>query len=375
MTDLRNTDNENVFFEVIAQALSKAQDDAKANKSVLLKLSTKDIAALRREDAHRLSSQQFSKLAELVLECDPNMRFMHQVAAAVVNHSKANMAEALIEEVARLITVWFTNAEAAQKQTIFFSLMGGVNKVKSPQRFIDILDSQVKMRCKVLSEREAGNPGDDQKTSPIYDESSLLKNLRAIGLQWLLVKGLCSGELIIDYLISQNSVDIEITPEKLNQLGLYLTENTVPNRNVNLLALLKHLKLQQEAQQSAHSLEVARRTQAEKAVLSEQQKLSESKAQNAALSEKVAELEAALSAMQQQLEEQQALGKAERVHLKDDHGKIKYKTLNRLQDDVLPLLEKTTHALDKEVPKVHVAMHQLELITEEVAGMIEWLKK
>ena len=63
MTDLRNTDNENVFFEVIAQALSKAQDDAKANKSVLLKLSTKDIAALRRFAKNRCRPASGNQIA------------------------------------------------------------------------------------------------------------------------------------------------------------------------------------------------------------------------------------------------------------------------------------------------------------------------
>jgi chromosome segregation ATPase len=248
-----------------------------------------------------------------------------------------------------------------------------VAESKSVSRFVDLLDNQIKMRLKNINEIDS----DDNlaAASNKHDEKQLLVNARSIGLTWLILKGLVDIDKVIDYLIERNSHDNEATSIELTKLGLFVVESALPKRDHKVFSLVKLLKVQQAKLQTSLNLETSQREQLEKELNTEQKKYAAQKNENTALNKKVSALEASLAELNQTLDQQQALGKAERVHLKDDHGKAKYKTLNTLEEDVIPLLEKTCHALNKDVPKVHIATHQLELVTEEIEGLIKWLKK
>jgi hypothetical protein len=374
MNEIKKKENNTTLIEILLDVLAKAEEGVTKDKNPPVKLVSKDVAALKKIEKHiSLTNDQFKDLAELLLKHDPNMRFMQQVANAVAHHTKAGMSAALIEDCARLFSAWVTNIELAQKRSIFLSIFEDVGENKSVSRFVDLLDNQIKMRLKNLNEIDS----DDNlaAASNRLDEKQLLVNARSIGLTWLILKGLVDIDKVIDYLIELNSHDIEVTSIELTKLGLFVVESALPKRDHKVFSLVKLLKVRQAKLQTSLNLETSQRGQLEKELNIEQKKNADQRNENTALHEKVSALEASFAQLNQTLDQQQALGKAERVHLKDDHGKAKYKTLNTLEEDVIPLLEKTGHALNKDVPKVHIATHQLELITEEIEGLIKWLKK
>ena len=67
--------------------------------------------------------------------------------------------------------------------------------------------------------------------------------------------------------------------------------------------------------------------------------------------------------------------KAERVHLKDDTGKVKSKAINLLEEDVLPTLKTSLKGLKKDEPKVGFAVDKLDLVIEDIEGALQWFKK
>ena len=81
-----------------------------------------------------------------------------------------------------------------------------------------------------------------------------------------------------------------------------------------------------------------------------------------------------LSLKEQHSESEQSL-KAQKVHLKDDTSKAKAKALNFLEEEVLSTLENSYKALDREAPKVHVALHNLDVMIERVEEELRWFKK
>jgi hypothetical protein len=67
--------------------------------------------------------------------------------------------------------------------------------------------------------------------------------------------------------------------------------------------------------------------------------------------------------------------KAERVHLKDDTGKVKSKAINLLEEDVLPTLKTSLKGLKKDEPKVSFAVDKLDLVIEDIEGALQWFKR
>lgn len=376
MNDINKKEEAFSLFDALHRPLAKMEEKLEQEKRLPPKLASKDLAALKKLEKHKpLSSDQCCNLVELLVKHDPNLKLLQQTATAVSNHPKAGVSAALIEDCARVIHVYLTNDGLAQKPPLFLSIWESTGQSNSISRFVDLLDNQIKLSLKGLSEKTVEEKHCLPSSSQFYEEQQLFGNIRSGGLIWLIVKGLADIDKLIDYLIEQNTYDIEIAPTELTKLGLFVTESALPKRDSKFFMLMKHLKLKQDQLQKSKNLEITRRTQIEKELDLEQKKVAERERENSALNEKISSLESSLNELNQKLDKQHSLGQAERVHLKDDHGKAKYKTLNTLEEDVLPLIEKTNHALHKDVPKVHIATHQLELITDEIKGLIKWLKK
>ncbi|WP_345887016.1 hypothetical protein [Shewanella algae] len=113
-----------------------------------------------------------------------------------------------------------------------------------------------------------------------------------------------------------------------------------------------------------------------------QRELTTLSAQNRELQSHVVDLQSQLDDLKQQLDkekmlahEQQLDEKAERVHLRDDVGKAKAKAYNLLHEEVVMPLQLSLKALQREVPKVANAEHQIELVLESIEREIEWFKK
>lgn len=362
------------FFEVLTNALSRTKEAAEKEKSLPNKLTAKESSAIKRIDTDSaLSDSQFLLLAQQVSTLDPNLRLMQQVASVATNHSNEKIRSSLIEDCAKLVSVWWMGVDLAQKRSIFLSVWEKLSST-SLQSFIELLEGQYEARCRKSSD-DAAQDADDSKLTASVDHVELLANIKFVALHWLLIKGLVEATEVVDFLIGQHCQELDVLPKDLQKLSLFVIENVQHERDPKLLKLLKYMLNQQTELQRAKNVEISKRSYVEKELLSEKQKNAQHDQQNAELQKKVLTLQASIDELNKQLEQQQALGKAERVHLKDDHGKIKHKTLNTLEEQVMPLLEMTSHALNKDVPKVHVATHKLEQITEEIEGIIKWLKK
>lgn len=79
-----------------------------------------------------------------------------------------------------------------------------------------------------------------------------------------------------------------------------------------------------------------------------------------ALELRIAELEAEVAALKDQLE----IEKAERVHFRDDVNKAKVLAHNLIVDDLMPDLKLCLKALRRDEPKVFVAAHRIDLILD-----------
>lgn len=373
-TKSKDKDQIESFFDVLTNALSRIKEAAVKEKSLPNKLTAKEGSAIKRIESHSLlSDNQFLSLAQQIDTLDPNLRLMQQVASVAANHSKDVVRASLIEDCSRLVSVWWTGVELAQKRSIFLSIWDKLSS-KSLQSFFDLLQGQFDSRCRQLSD-DSAEGSDDTKLTPSFDQKELLENIKFVAIHWLLVKGLVEAAEVVDFLIEKNCQDLDLQPSDLQKLSIFVIENVHHEREPKLLKLLKYMLTQQAELQRTKNIELSKRSYVEKELLAEKQKNAQYDVKNAELREKVLKLQSSLDELNKQLEHQQALGKAERVHLKDDHGKVKHKTLNTLEEQVMPLLEMTSHALNKEVPKVHVATHKLEQITDEIEGIIKWLKK
>ncbi len=66
---------------------------------------------------------------------------------------------------------------------------------------------------------------------------------------------------------------------------------------------------------------------------------------------------------------------ATRVHLRDDAGQAKARANTLLSEDIAPQIELALKALNRDTPKVEVAIHQIELALESIDKGLPWFSK
>ncbi|TMO30742.1 hypothetical protein CWC28_02635 [Pseudoalteromonas sp. S4492] len=203
---------------------------------------------------------------------------------------------------------------------------------------------------------------------------SLRYNVLAIAALWSVSLGKTTQTKAIDTLSNIFTAEID---EKSPSLSIesFLAGHINSSSKKELGALIaRSLKTQQDAQddkRKAQEQSQYYKKQLDKALADTQSlnlKLSDS-------NKKIEELQSQLQKLQETIESKEQLGKAERVHLKDDTGKVKSKAINLLEEEVIPPLRTSLKALDRDEPKVKVAIHNIDVIIEEVEGALQWFKK
>ncbi len=91
--------------------------------------------------------------------------------------------------------------------------------------------------------------------------------------------------------------------------------------------------------------------------------------------EQITQLKDEIALLNKQSSESEQSLKAQKVHLKDDTSKAKAKALNFLEEEMLTTLKNTFKALDRDTPKVHVAVHNIDVMIERAEEVLEWFKK
>ncbi|MCK8102400.1 hypothetical protein [Pseudoalteromonas sp. 2CM36K] len=203
---------------------------------------------------------------------------------------------------------------------------------------------------------------------------SLRYNVLAIAALWSVSLGKTTQTKAIDTLSNILTAEID---EKSPSLSIesFLAGHINSSSKKELGALIaRFLKTQQDAQddkRKAQEQSQYYKKQLDKA-------LADTQSLNLQLSDsnkKIEELQSQLQKLQETIESKEQLGKAERVHLKDDTGKVKSKAINLLEEEVIPPLRTSLKALDRDEPKVKVAIHNIDVIIEEVEGALQWFKK
>lgn len=90
---------------------------------------------------------------------------------------------------------------------------------------------------------------------------------------------------------------------------------------------------------------------------------------------KIESLNADINSLNQSMTDMDLTERAKRTHLRDNEGQIRSKAYNLLSDEVLGPLQLSMSALNRDKPKLEMAMHQIELAVESIERELKWFKE
>lgn len=366
------------IYDVLTSLLSIDETDTNKKKTIP-KLSQKHKSLIKELKEYKaLSEPHLKELAKLVALVAPNCTLLTQLTFIAFENRSSGVCAAIIDDCAKLVSLIAFNIPSAAQKNIFLTISESVGDHNKTQRFVEKLETQYRLKQSVNANRIQSSKlaieeslTEDNK----INETKQLENVVAIGLSWCICKGTTQSEDSIQYISQRYSRDLELDDGINQKIAMYLTQEATKQSKTDLFQVIRYFSNKvefaerQKTSEQNKVLEQIKNVNSLKGHLSEKELLIKNQQlELETLQQKVNELDGKLN-------DQQELGKAERVHLKDDHGRVKSKTLNLLEEDVLPLLKTSLHALDKETPKTHVAIHNIDLISENIEGMIKWLKK
>lgn len=176
-------------------------------------------------------------------------------------------------------------------------------------------------------------------------------------------------------LYDNKTVEIEVDEQAKTGIVYFLASQTSSPLLKDFSSTLSYFKARQDAAQGESSN--LKRANAEWQTQSSKlnQQVESLKAEGHQKDLLIKQLSAEIQSLKEQHVESEQSVKAQKVHLKDDTSKAKAKALNLLEEEVLSTLYNSYKALDRETPKVHVALHNLDVMIERVEEELEWFKK
>jgi chromosome segregation ATPase len=199
------------------------------------------------------------------------------------------------------------------------------------------------------------------------------RNLRIVGVLWLLEKGKVDPKAVVDYLIIQ--IDAESSSNTtLHEVSLYLA-NQYFSSEVRLIRALSILRYEISTLTQSKSQLEKLVGQKENQILQLQQYQSSQKQAVEKSRQEVLGYQAEIDNLKNQLNNQELDARANRTHLRDSEEKVKAKAFNLLSEDVLEKLKLSLNALARESPKIGTAIHQIELVIEDIERDLQWFKE
>lgn len=229
---------------------------------------------------------------------------------------------------------------------------------------IDILKQSLK--------DEARERHEFRSLSPVQLQGQC-ENLITIAYLWAVETGKCSSEKAINQF--EKRLAINVSEFNADKRACFFLAEQMRDTKSGIAETISFFQRQiKEIKDKSHFYEGTRDAlQRDVTTLSQQ---------NQEIQSHVVSLQCQINELKQQLDkekmiahEQQLDEQAERVHLRDDVGKAKAKAYNLLREEVVMPLELSLKALQREVPKVANAEHQIELVLESIEREIEWFKK
>jgi hypothetical protein len=235
-------------------------------------------------------------------------------------------------------------------------------------------EKQLEQRKKALKEEaEQATKTEDNFKISTADLKKRSANIVAIACLWALETGKCSTSKAITQM-RQVMLPDDKPPTNVDTETCYSFASTIKSPINEFNTAIHYFE---------HGLEVSneRLRHAESAILLKDSELARNRNQQDELKGAIEDKDAEIKALKAELEnlkaeshERKLSEQANRVHLRDDAGKAKSKAYNLLSEDIEPAMQLSLKALNRERPKVEVAIHQIELALESIEENLSWFK-
>ncbi|WP_318517125.1 hypothetical protein [Photobacterium leiognathi] len=318
----------------------------------------------------------WEKIALNFNEVDPTFKhLLHLLLAS--SEGKPALRRKLIEFAVLVISRnWI--GKLAGSNNVFADLAGTVG-IANPDAISvicrgikDLFDKQIDNRKKAEASKEAQET--QQFSLSVSELTNKKANVLAICCLWAAETGKAENTKVIsqlkNYLLEVESA-VEVEPTLTN----YFFAAAVKEATPSVLAAVRYFE-----HTSARAEE--RRKSAELNLTSKEQSISSLKNDlnilNTELSErdaKIASLVNEIESLKSETHQRELSEQATRVHLRDDAGQAKARANTLLSEDIAPQIELALKALNRDTPKVEVAIHQIELALESIDKGLPWFSK
>ncbi|HAS6345177.1 TPA: hypothetical protein RQK94_001108 [Vibrio vulnificus] len=174
---------------------------------------------------------------------------------------------------------------------------------------------------------------------------------------------------------ADKSVNIEVDTIAATGMVYFLASQATSPLLKDFSSILSFFKAKQDAAQSESSRSKRATVDLQEKYNSLETQTDILKAESFKKDELIKQLTDEIRSLKELQVESQQFITAQKVHLKDDTSKAKAKALNFLEEEVLPNLENSYKALDRDNAKVHVALHNLDVMIERVEEELKWFRK
>ncbi|MBH0080184.1 hypothetical protein [Pseudoalteromonas sp. NZS11] len=363
--------------------------DKKTNKAKPLKLLASHETAIKNIKLNdQLTEVELKTLTNLVRENDVEFKVLLQLAisAEMCNYSEIKR-KLIIICVSIVSSLEFLNPLNAV-DNIFEGMLSEYIDHKDS---VGILNAQLKKkfesRAEGIKKRIQGNKAkesrnvvtgedgnsDKPKGMTLVQLESLRKNIQVLSCLWCLEFGKSKPDLILDWLYKILSEDNNT--KEYQSVPYFLAKQLSASNRHSLVESISHFREKELSAEKLYWNEQQKAHQLSEKNIELTSKFSSLKESIALKETQIIELTKKIEFLKKQSETDVLHVKAERVHLKDDTGKVKSKAINLLEEDVLPTLKTSLKGLRKDEPKVSFAVDKIDLVIEDIEGALQWFKK
>ena len=365
--------------------------DKKTEKVKPLKLAASHETAIKNIKLNdRLSEQEQKTITKLVRENDKELKVVLQLAISAEQCNHPKIKRVIINLCVNIVSsLEFLNPLNAESN-IF---QGMLSEYKDNKDAVGILNAQLAKKFEYRAEgiKKANQVNKAKKALKVEKDDefsdkpngmtltqldSMKKNVQALSCLWCLEFEKSQPDLILEWfykILAENKKGND--PKQHQSVPYFLAKQiSAANRHslVESIAYFKEkesLSKQQLWDERQRAYKISEKNDE---LMSRFSSLEESiELKNSQIQMLTQEVES----LKKQFETNVMHVKAERVHLKDDTGKVKSKAINLLEEDVLPTLKTSLKGLKKEEPKVSFAVDKIDLVIEDIEGALQWFKK
>lgn len=325
----------------------------------------------------RLGSELTEQLIDAAGKTDPELKCLSLITLAAVKcQHEAQRHELLVFCVRMASALWIQRHRGSFD--LYRDIMDADKGLDSaPLTFLrNSIIEQYRKRIESVG-RQALNSSNAEIAEPAELETLSRKELEAqrdnillIGALWLIVQGKAAPDAAIEFfadLLKEQTSRIQSN----RAVAVFLAEQYA-NRDSLLADTIDYFKKQFSELADQRKFLQSKQHAQEVELSKLKAKVMEQLSAIADKDQKIAQLQTETDQLKHSQQEQQLDERATRTHLRDNAGQAKAKAFNLLSEDVLEPLKRSLAALQREKPKIEVAVHQIELAVESIEKEIKW---